>query len=615
MPPLRNTRRERTERLAWAVADSLLWFLALHVAVWLRYEFTSPPAARHVTIIAALGCAALQFIVGAFFGPYRIGHARGSYEETSQVARSALVTTGLAFLIAVAWHPPHLPRSAALTGGAIAVIGMLALRLAVRSSVSRRDLSRDVQHRAIVFGAGQAGRRLVRSALREHDADLLPVALLDDDPAKARLRIDGVPVRGGRRDLAQVVTATDATMLIIAASYAEPEVKRALAEDAAAAGIEVKVLPSLTAIMDVSDTVHSLRDVDVADLLGRSPVHLDDSVVGTQIRGKRVLVTGAGGSIGSELCRQVARHAPAALVLLDRDESGLQATQLSLTGSGLLDTDETVLADIRDADGLLQAFRAARPDVVFHAAALKHQPILERFPGEAWKTNVLGTYNVLQAAAAVQVGTFVNVSTDKAADPSCVLGYSKRVTERMTADFARSAPGRYVSVRFGNVLGSRGSVVHAFTAQIERGGPVTVTHPDVTRYFMLIPEACQLVLEAACVGGSGEVMVLEMGEPVKILDVAQTLVRISGRRGIDIVYTGLREGEKLHEDLFSPGETPEPTAHPLVFRVSVPPLAAAEVLAVPASSPSVTGEWMLAASRAEGPAPARPSPLSTEGVP
>ncbi|MDO5711734.1 MAG: nucleoside-diphosphate sugar epimerase/dehydratase, partial [Micrococcales bacterium] len=482
-------------------------------------------------------------------------------------------------------------------GGALALIGMLALRFAVRSAASRRERARDSQHRALVFGAGDAGRRLVRSALREHDADLLPVGLLDDDSAKARLRIDGVPVRGGAADLTRVAQATDATMLIIAAPHADPAVKRALTEAAAQAGLEVKILPSLTAIMDASNMVQSLRDIDVADLLGRSPVHLDDDVVAAQIRGKRVLVTGAGGSIGSELCRQIRRHEPASLVLLDRDESGLQATQLSLTGRGLLDTDETVLADIRDAEGILRAFRATRPEVVLHAAALKHQPILERFPSEAWKTNVLGTYNVLRAAADVDVQIFVNISTDKAADPSCVLGYSKRVTERLTADFARNVAGRYVSVRFGNVLGSRGSVIHAFTAQIERGGPLTVTDPQVSRYFMLIPEACQLVLEAACVGGNGQVMVLEMGEPVKILDVAQTLLRMSGRRDVEIVYTGLREGEKLHEDLFSPGEHPQPTAHPLVFRVSVPPFTAADVLDVDPTSAAQTEHWMLAASR------------------
>jgi FlaA1/EpsC-like NDP-sugar epimerase len=316
------------------------------------------------------------------------------------------------------------------------------------------------------------------------------------------------------------------------------------------------------------------------------------AAIAEQIAGKRVLVTGAGGSIGSELCRQIAKFGPAKLFLLDRDESGLQSTQMSLTGNGLLDSDELLLGNIREPDSLRETFARARPDIVFHAAALKHLPLLESHPMEAWKTNVLGTLNVLEAAAAQGVGTFVNISTDKAANPSCVLGYSKRLAERLTADFANRFPGRYVSVRFGNVLGSRGSVVHAFTAQIERGGPITVTHPDVKRYFMLIPEACQLVLQAASIGSDGEVMVLEMGEQVKIVDVAHTLIRMSGRRDIEIVYTGLRPGEKLGEDLFSPDESRRDTEHPLVNSVDVPSIDSTTIHTVSHAAPAHAAAWM-----------------------
>jgi len=327
----------------------------------------------------------------------------------------------------------------------------------------------------------------------------------------------------------------------------------------------------------VSPRHHDLRDVNLEDLLGRRPISLDTTVIAEQLAGRSVLVTGAGGSIGSELCRQIARFGPAKLYLLDRDESGLQETQLSLTGQGLLEGDEVILADIRDLGTMRTVFAATLPDLVFHAAALKHLPLLESYPLEAWKSNVLGTLNVLTAAAEVGVGTFVNISTDKAADPTCVLGYSKRVAERLTADFARTQPGRYVSVRFGNVLGSRGSVVHLFSAQIERGGPITVTHPDVERFFMLIPEACQLVLEAGSIGPDGEVMVLEMGEQVKIVDVAKTLIRMSGRKDIDIFYTGLRPGEKITEDLFSMYEARRATTNALVTSVDVPELSVDEV--------------------------------------
>ena len=267
-----------------------------------------------------------------------------------------------------------------------------------------------------------------------------------------------------------------------------------------------------------------------------------------------MLVTGAGGSIGSELCRQIARFNPARLVLLDRDESALHGIQLDLDGEGLLQNDNIVLADIRDLDTLRARFAEHQPDVVFHAAALKHLPLLERYPLEAWQSNVLGTLNVLTAAEEVGVETFVNISTDKAADPTSVLGYSKRVAERLTAGFAARGTGRYISVRFGNVLGSRGSVVPAFTAQIRRGGPVTITHPEVERYFMLIPEACQLVMQAAAMGSSGEVLVLDMGEQVKIVELARTLIAMAERPDVDITFTGLRPGEKLSEDLFSRGD-------------------------------------------------------------
>ena len=263
-------------------------------------------------------------------------------------------------------------------------------------------------------------------------------------------------------------------------------------------------------------------------------------------------VTGAGGSIGSELARQVHGFGPSELILLDRDESGLHGVQLSIYGQGMLDTPDMVLADIRDEETVADVFARHRPEVVFHAAALKHLPMLEQYPDEGWKTNVLGTRNVLRAARANGCERFVNVSTDKAADPSSVLGRTKRAAEQLTAWYARGTQGTYLSVRFGNVLGSRGSMLHTFTSQIRSGGPVTVTHPEVTRYFMTIPEACELVIQGGAVGLRGEVLVLDMGEPVSILGVAQRLIAQSGKR-IEIVFTGLRPGEKMHEVLLSDG--------------------------------------------------------------
>lgn len=304
-------------------------------------------------------------------------------------------------------------------------------------------------------------------------------------------------------------------------------------------------------------------------MLGRTPIETDLEEIAGYLADKVVLITGAGGSIGSEIARQVHSFGPKELVCLDRDESALHAVQLSIYGKGLLDTPDMVLCDIRDSQALERVFAQHRPDVVFHAAALKHLPMLEQYPEEGWKTNVLGTLNVLECAADYGVQHFVNISTDKAADATSVLGKTKRKAEELTSWFARQGHGSYVSVRFGNVLGSRGSVLFTFHEQIRQGGPVTVVDPEITRYFMTIPEACQLVIQAGAIGDPGDVLVLDMGEPVKILDVARRLIRKSGKQ-VDIAFTGLRPGEKLHEVLFSTGENEGDTEHPLISRVRVP---------------------------------------------
>nr|WP_246308844.1 nucleoside-diphosphate sugar epimerase/dehydratase [Kineosphaera limosa] len=564
--PLRWTRR------TWPLVDAAIWVLAVYGAVWLRYDFRVDLLLTTGTAVCAALAATLQVLAGSFVGPYGVRHRRGSLEEIADLARTVLLVALPFLLFTLLIYPPPVPRSTAVTSGALALLAMLAARFVVRARDARAARNRVADRRALVFGAGNAGTRLVRGLLAEDDCAVQPVGLLDDDPTKSRLRIEGVRVLGARADLAELAREHTVDLLVLAAPTAEAGVLRELSEAAADAGLEVKVLPSMNDLVG-APTAGDLRDLDLTDILGRTPVHLDTALVADHLAGKRVLVTGAGGSIGSELCRQISRFTPSRLFLLDRDESGLQATQMSLTGHGLLDSDDIVLADIRDEVRIEAVMAATRPDVVFHAAALKHLPLLESHPGEAWATNVLGTATVLRAAAAAGVGTFVNISTDKAADPTSVLGMSKRLGEQLTAHYATTQIGRYVSVRFGNVLGSRGSVLHAFTAQIERGGPVTVTHPEVQRYFMLIPEACQLVLQASAIGADGEVMVLEMGEQVRIAEVARTLIRLSGRADIDIIYTGLRPGEKLAEELFGADEGRRGTAHPLIDCVSVPPIA------------------------------------------
>jgi FlaA1/EpsC-like NDP-sugar epimerase len=308
--------------------------------------------------------------------------------------------------------------------------------------------------------------------------------------------------------------------------------------------LTVKVLPAVSELIDGHVDVNDIRDVNEVDLLGRHQIETDISEIAGYLRGKRVLVTGAGGSIGSELCSQIHRYSPAELMMLDRDESALHAVQLSIEGRALLDTPNLILADIRDAETILQLFNQRKPEVVFHAAALKHLPLLEMYPAEAIKSNVYGTLNILDAAVRSGVERFVNISTDKAANPISVLGYSKRAAELITSQIATTAAGSYMSVRFGNVLGSSGSFIHAFRAQIENGGPVTVTDRDVTRYFKTIPEAVQLVIQAGAIGNNGDALILDMGKPVRIADVAKQRIKQSRRRLVRTILLSSLVGPK-----------------------------------------------------------------------
>ena len=418
----------------------------------------------------------------------------------------------------------------------------------------------------------------MQSLVRDPSSGIVPVALLDDDPHKARLHFSGVRVRGTRARPRRRRAKHEATTLVIAVPSATSETVRELSALARDCGLDVLVLPPVRELFGGRPTASDLRNLDVADLLGRQPVDLDMAAIADQIGGKRVLVTGAGGSIGSELCRQISRFGPSHLLMLDRDESGLHATQMSIEGRALLDSDDLLLCDIRDIDALRAAFERSRPEIVFHAAALKHLTMLERHPvGGVQDQRARHPQRARGRRGRRRRDLRQHLHRQgRPADLRARLVQARRRAAHRQLRRPRPT-GRYISVRFGNVLGSRGSVVPAFMEQISRGGPVTVTHPDVERFFMLIPEACQLVLQAGAIGRGGEVMVLDMGSPVKIVDVARTLIDLSGRTDVEIVYTGLRPGEKLTEELFTPGEEIERSAHPLISQVYVPALDARHV--------------------------------------
>ena len=431
--------------------------------------------------------------------------------------------------------PRSVPVGATICFIVAAAMGRAMWRTAAERPQAAVDGSSST--RVLLVGAGEPARELIGSMLRDPAREWHPVGLVEDDRARRHLRIRGVPVLGTTATIDDLVEQTGADALVVAIPDASSEMIARIADAGRAAGVDVKVLPSTSEMLSGNVGISSLRDINIQDVLGRKQVDTDVASIAGYLTGRRVLVTGAGGSIGSELCRQISRYGLAELIMLDRDESALHAVQLSLTGRALLDGRDVVLCDIRDAEALNQVFMSRRPDVVFHAAALKHLPMLEQYPAEAVKTNVVGTLNVLTAAARADVELVVNISTDKAANPTCVLGYSKRVAERITAAFARSASGNYLSVRFGNVLGSRGSVLTTFAQQIAEGGPLTVTDPEITRYFMTVEEACQLVVQAGAIGRPGEALVLEMGAPVKILDVAHHLIRLA-RRPVQVEFTG-----------------------------------------------------------------------------
>ncbi|MDY0809944.1 nucleoside-diphosphate sugar epimerase/dehydratase [Kitasatospora purpeofusca] len=425
--------------------------------------------------------------------------------------------------------------------------------------------------RTLVVGAGAAGTALVRDLGRAPEFGLDPIGLLDDDPAKAGQSVDTVPVRGTLAELTALAVEHRAEVVALAIPGLAPQRVRALATAAAAAGAAVRYLPSFLAALRREVVGSDMRSLDVNRLIGRHEVHVASADVRDVIEGRRVLVTGAGGSIGSELCRQVHAFNPSALYMLDHDESNLHRLQLDIWGEALLTDESLVIADIRDRPRIQQIFRDLRPEVVFHAAAHKHLPLLERHPSEAVKSNVLGTDHLVEAALATGVERFVLISTDKAADPTSVLGASKRLAELIVQANARDArnlgTGVFSAVRFGNVLGSRGSLLSVLAEQFRSGGPVTVTHPDVTRFFMTIEEAVGLVLESGRMARGGEVFVLDMGEPVRIVDLVHNFaeqVQLA-RDEVEIRYTGLRAGEKLNEALFSADEERLATEHARIY--------------------------------------------------
>ncbi|WP_282138323.1 polysaccharide biosynthesis protein [Rossellomorea aquimaris] len=422
--------------------------------------------------------------------------------------------------------------------------------------------------RALIIGAGAAGSMLVRQFMKNHDAEILPVGFVDDDPKKQKLQIYDVTVVGRTKDIPKLVEKLNVETIIIAIpSMSKSEIQKVY-QECSKTNAKTQIMPMLEDIVSGKVSVNQFRDVQVEDLLGRDPVELDTQSISEKLTGKTILVTGAGGSIGSEICRQVSKFKPKKLLLLGHGENSIYGIDMELRNKYKEEFEIIpIIADIQDRSRIFEVMSTHSPDVVYHAAAHKHVPLMEYNPKEAVKNNVIGTKNVAEAADTFGVKTFVLVSSDKAVNPTNVMGSTKRIAEMVIQNLDKQSQTNFVAVRFGNVLGSRGSVIPLFKKQIQAGGPVTVTHPDMTRYFMTIPEASRLVMQAGALARGGEIFVLDMGEPVKIVDLAKNLIKLSGYtiEEIGIKYAGIRPGEKMYEELLGENEVHGEAVFPKIF--------------------------------------------------
>ncbi|XRG78432.1 nucleoside-diphosphate sugar epimerase/dehydratase [Rossellomorea sp. GAMAL-10_SWC] len=425
------------------------------------------------------------------------------------------------------------------------------------------------KNRTLIIGAGAAGTMVVRQLLKNYDSELKPIAFIDDSVKKQNLHILGIPVIGGVNQIEHYVNKLDISNIIIAIPSLRRKDLNKILQECTKTKAKTKILPMLEDIMTGKVSVNQFRDVQVEDLLGREAVELDIEMISDSITNKIVLVTGAGGSIGSEICRQISKFSPSTLILLGHGENSIYTIEMDLKEQFVNTSIKfvTEIADIQDEKKMISIMRKHRPHVVYHAAAHKHVPLMEQNPEEAVKNNIIGTLNVATAASLYDVENFVMISTDKAVNPTSVMGATKRLAEMIIQNLDRNGKTKFVAVRFGNVLGSRGSVIPLFKKQLEKGGPITVTHPDMVRYFMTIPEASKLVIQAGALANGGEIFVLDMGEPVKIVDLAKNLIKFSGNSidEVGIEFTGIRPGEKLFEELLNKEEVYEQQVYPKIY--------------------------------------------------
>jgi FlaA1/EpsC-like NDP-sugar epimerase len=565
-------------RLWQLAADAALVAAAWWLAFQLRFDNGLPPyydVLLERTILLVVAIKLGVFVALGFYNRWwRYVSTRDMWRVVLGAALASVIA-GVTLYFASPVQGIRLPRSVFVLDFLLTLALVAGARLAARTIFERPSVGGLMARgkEVVIVGAGDAGQLVIRELQRNGALGYTPIGIVDDDTRKRNLRVHGVRVLGTTGELAHVLRDNRPDELLIAIPSADGEVRRRVVEIARDEGVPVKTLPGLYELISGdSNLAAQIRPVQVEDVLGRAQVEVDLDAVAAYLGKQTVLVTGAGGSIGSELCRQIARAGPARLVLVENGETALFEIERELLDERGFSAAIPVLADVCNRSKMRQVFERYRPTVVFHAAAYKHVPLMEANPLESVRNNALATKAIVDVAVEFAVDRFVLVSTDKAVNPKTVMGQSKALCEWIVEAYGArgDVSTRFVAVRFGNVLGSSGSVIPIFRRQIAKGGPVTVTHPDMTRYFMTIPEAASLVVQAGAIGGEGEIFVLDMGEPVRILDLARNMIRLSGKepdRDVAIEFVGARPGEKLHEELWGPEEEVRPTSHPKIQRV------------------------------------------------
>jgi FlaA1/EpsC-like NDP-sugar epimerase len=566
-------------RIWQLIADAALVALAWYLAFQLRFDNGVPPYYETLFERTLLIVVAIKLAFFVLFGLYNHWWRYVSTKDMWRIARGATVGAVIAYMTVYFLSPVQeirLPRSIAVLDLLLTLALVAGARLLVRTAIERPPAGGLVARgkEVLVVGAGDAAQLIIREMVKSPALGYTPIGLVDDDPRKKNLRLHGIRVLGTTDDLPELLRDSKPDEVLIAIPSAAGEVRQRVVDVTRKEGVPVKTLPALYELISGDlDLAGQIRPVQVEDVLGREPVEVDLREIASYLADKTVLVTGAGGSIGAELCRQIARLGAARLVLVDHSEPALFEIERELVGERHFPPAVPVLADVGNRAKMSQVFERYEPSVVFHAAAYKHVPMMEANPIESVRNNVLATRVMADVAAEFGAERFVLVSTDKALNPKAVYGQCKVICEWIVEAYGARADvaTRYVAVRFGNVLGSSGSVISIFRRQIERGGPVTVTHPEMTRYFMTTPEAVALIVQAGGIGDQGQIYVLDMGEPVKIIDLARKMIRLSGKepdREVAIDFIGARPGEKLHEELWGEDETVSATHHPKIMRVT-----------------------------------------------